>query len=587
MKYKQLITRRIFVICIGKIGLLFLLIGRMFFMQFLKKDEYKTLSDKNRIKILVLNPTRGKIFDINQKLIAENNVCFRLALDKSISNNFLSEVEFIVKILDLDEERIKLINKKVRKGERRVPITIIDYLDWKQIATIEELKGELQSIFIDTGFDRYYSSSHATGHLVGYLGSFQEKDKLTHNFASKNFKLGKSGIEHHYENKLCGEFGYNRIEVNAHGKYVRELGQNPSSSGEDLHLNIDSELQQKTLPYLDPKGCSAIVMNCQTGAILISHSTPSYDPNKFNHLSTKYWNSLINDPYKPLIDKTIQSSYPPGSIFKIITILAALEHGISPDHKVECTGKPVLGGNRFRCSKISGHGSLSMIDAIKHSCNSYIYDIAMQTGADKIIEVARKFGFGAKTNVDLPRELCGFVPDPDWKKKKHGERWSIGDTLNLALGQGFMLATPMQLVRLIAAIASNGKLFTPQIVKNEPQYTQIDIKQEHLDVIKTALYHTINSPGGTGYLNRIDYKSMHMAGKTGTAQVRAKKNAHDNLNRKDINREYRNHAIFSGFAPFSDPRFAVSVYYDHGGGGGRSATPIAKKILIDVMSKYL
>jgi penicillin-binding protein 2 len=327
-------------------------------------------------------------------------------------------------------------------------------------------------------------------------------------------------------------------------------------------------------------------MDCTNGGMLICSSSPGYDPNKFINLSTKYWNSLMNNPYKPLIDKTIKGLYPPGSIFKIITALAALESGVNPDDKIICTGGPILGGNKFRCSRSRGHGALNMIDAIKHSCNSYIYGIARQIGPDKILEVATKFGFGQRTNIDLPGELSGFIPSQVWKKEKYGTRWNLGDTLNLSIGQGFLLTTPLQLTRMIAAIANGGKLLTPRIVSSETEYTQIDVSLEHLDIIKTALYHTINSPGGTGYLSRVNYKSMRMAGKTGTAQVQAKKNAADNLSREDINWESRNHAIFTGYAPFNTPKFAISVYYDHGGGGGRAAAPIAKKIIKDVLKKY-
>ena len=583
---KQLMTRRTFTIGAGKLGLLFLLTGRMFYMQFIKKDDYKTLSDKNRIKMVVINPTRGEIFDVNNKTIAKNNSCFRLLLDKNGNPQFSLEIDLIIKILELDNEQIIEIQKRVRRGGRRIPAIIVDCLDWKQIATIEERRPELKSVFIDTGFDRYYPVGLPTAHLMGYMG-LPHKTNNSQNFINENFKVGKNGIEHYYEKELRGEFGHKRIEVNAYGKYVRELGQNASIAGQDLHLNIDSDLQKQIVPYLNPKGCSVVVMDCTNGSLLLCNSAPAYDPNEFINLSTKYWNKLINSPYKPLIDKTIKSLYPPGSIFKIITVLAALEGGINPNDKIVCTGGPVLGGNKFRCARSRGHGALNMIDAMKHSCNSYIYGVARQIEADKIIEVAKKFGFGQLTNIDLPGELSGFVPTRNWKKEKYGSKWRLGDTLNLSIGQGFLLSTPMQLTRMIAAIASNGKLFTPQIIKSEPQYTQIDIKKEHLDIIKTALYHTMNSPGGTGYLSRINYKSMRMAGKTGTAQVQAKKNATDNLNREDISWNSRNHAIFSGYAPSNNPKFAISVYYDHGGGGGRAAAPIAKKIMEDVMKKYL
>ena len=584
---RQIMTRRTFVIGAGKLGLLFLLAGRMFYMQFIKKDEYRTLSDNNRIKMILLSPTRGQIFDSDGVIIAKNNTCFRLLLDKNGNPKYSEEINHLVEILELDDYQIDEIKKRMSKEGRRVAAIVIDCLDWNQVAVIEERKADFKSLFIDTGFERFYKSGLSTAHLIGYLGRPGTGEDEPTKLADETFKVGKGGIEKFYEEHLRGEFGFKRIEVNALGKYVRELGKSASKPGNDLYLNINSELQENALKHMNAQGCSAIVMDCTNGNVIICASTPSFDPNKFSKLSNQYWNSLINDPYKPLIDKTTKSLYPPGSVFKIITALAALEAGIDPDNKIICTGAPILGGNSFRCSRSRGHGALNMVDALKYSCNHYIYAVARQTGADKIIEVANRFGLGKPTGVDLPGELSGFVPTKQWKMEKYGTKWGVGDTLNLSIGQGFILATPMQLACLITAIASNGKLFSPKIAVGAPNYVQLDLQQSNLEIIKTALFNTMNTPGGTGYLSRLDYKSMHMAGKTGTAQVQAKKNASDDLSRDNIAWGSRNHAIFSGYAPFDNPKYAISIYFDHGGGGGRASAPIAKKIMQDVLLKYL
>ena len=584
---RQIMTRRTFVIGAGKLGLLFLLAGRMFYMQFIKKDEYRTLSDNNRIKMILLSPTRGQIFDSDGVIIAKNNTCFRLLLDKNGNPKYSEEINHLVEILELDDYQIDEIKRRMSKGGRRVAAIVIDCLDWNQVAVIEERKADFKSLFIDTGFERFYKSGLSTTHLIGYLGRPGTGEDEPTKLADETFKVGKGGIEKFYEEHLRGEFGFKRIEVNALGKYVRELGKSASKPGNDLYLNINAELQENALKHMNAQGCSAIVMDCTNGNVIICASTPSFDPNKFSKLSNQYWNSLINDPYKPLIDKTTKSLYPPGSVFKIITALAALEAGIDPDNKIICTGAPILGGNSFRCSRSRGHGALNMVDALKHSCNHYIYAVARQTGADKIIEVANRFGLGKPTGVDLPGELSGFVPTEQWKMEKYGTKWGVGDTLNLSIGQGFILATPMQLACLITAIASNGKLFSPKIAVGAPNYVQLDLQQSNLEIIKTALFNTMNTPGGTGYLSRLDYKSMHMAGKTGTAQVQAKKNASDDLSRDNIAWGSRNHAIFSGYAPFDNPKYAISIYFDHGGGGGRASAPIAKKIMQDVLLKYL
>ena len=584
---RQIMTRRTFVIGAGKLGLLFLLAGRMFYMQFIKKDEYRTLSDNNRIKMILLSPTRGQIFDSDGVIIAKNNTCFRLLLDKNGNPKYSEEINHLVEILELDDYQIDEIKRRMSKGGRRVAAIVIDCLDWNQVAVIEERKADFKSLFIDTGFERFYKSGLSTAHLIGYLGRPGTGEDEPTKLADETFKVGKGGIEKFYEEHLRGEFGFKRIEVNALGKYVRELGKSASKPGNDLYLNINAELQENALKHMNAQGCSAIVMDCTNGNVIICASTPSFDPNKFSKLSNQYWNSLINDPYKPLIDKTTKSLYPPGSVFKIITALAALEAGIDPDNKIICTGAPILGGNSFRCSRSRGHGALNMVDALKHSCNHYIYAVARQTGADKIIEVANRFGLGKPTGIDLPGEVSGFVPTKQWKLEKYGTKWGVGDTLNLSIGQGFILATPMQLACLITAIASNGKLFSPKIAVGAPNYVQLDLQQNNLEIIKTALFNTMNTPGGTGYLSRLDYKSMHMAGKTGTAQVQAKKNASDDLSRDNIAWGSRNHAIFSGYAPFDNPKYAISIYFDHGGGGGRASAPIAKKIMQDVLLKYL
>lgn len=584
---RQIISRRTFIIGAGKLGLLFLLASRMFYMQFIKKDDYKTLSDKNRIKIIITSPTRGQIYDINKTIIAKNNTCFRLLFDKNTNSIYHEEIELISNLLELEEEQIEEVKSRVKKGGYRLPIVLIDCIDWQQISILEERKLNIKSAFIDTGFNRYYKENMSTAHVLGYMGKAKDEEQKTFGVIDENFKVGKSGIESYYENILRGEFGYKQIEVNAHGKYIRQLATTQSITGKNIYLNIDAEIQSKAMPILSPQGSSTIVMDCTNGKILVLASSPSFDPNNFNKLSNTYWNDLVKNPYKPLINKTVNSLYPPGSIFKIITALAALESGIYSEEKINCSGGPILVGNSFRCAKTSGHGPLNMIEAIKHSCNSYIYQIARKIGADKIIQVAKKFGFGEKTGIDLPSELPGFVPTKKWKEKNLNTKWTIGDTLNLSIGQGFLLCTPIQIARLMAAIASNGKLFTPQIATKEETYKQLKIKQEHLDIIKTALYQVINEPGGTGYLSRFNYKDIKMAGKTGTAQVQAKKSVHDNLSRVDIAWHRRNHAIFSGFAPFSDPKFVVSIYFDHGGSGGRTAAPIARKIMLDVLKKYL
>ena len=581
---KDLMTRRIFCLALGKVTLLSLLIGRMFYLQFLKKDEYKILSDKNRLKTMLLSPPRGNICDIVGQKIVQNITCFRLLLDKNISPDFREEGAIISSLLELNEEQKVEFLKRINNTGWKMAGLIIDSLTWQQVSILEEKKSEIKSFFVDLGFKRHYLHPYATAHVTGYLGKQSVKSTEKLEIADEYWRVGKTGVELYYEEQLRGKFGVKTIEVNAHGKYIRELSKTELTVGAHLHLNLNLELQSKVYQYLPEKGCSATMMDCNTGAMILYASTPSFDPNEFYKLSNEYWQHLSANPYKPLIDKCCKSLYPPGSVFKIITMLAALESNISPDVKIFCSGKSELGGNSFRCAKATGHGLITMQEAIKYSCNSYVFAIARKIGADKIIEVAQKLGFGQLTGIDLPGEKEGFVPSPMWKYKKYKQRWTLGDTLNMSIGQGFLLTTPLQITRMMAAIANGGYLLTPSLKQQTTSRIKLDVKEEHIKFLQIALHDVMNKPGGTGYSSRIDHNFCTIAAKTGTAQVRAKKNQNDDLNRESIAWESRNHAIFSGYGPFEDPQFAMTVYFDHGGGGGRSAAPIAKKIITDMFN---
>lgn len=585
----HLISRRTFIIGAGKLGLMSLLLSRLFYIQLIKEDEYKMLSDKNCINLIIQPPIRGKILDVNGKVIAHDVKCFRLLLDKKPGTGYAKDLELLFELLELSSDQKLYILNKIKKASIRVPVTILTQLNWKQIAVIEERKINLSSIFIDTSYIREYPIGISTSHLIGYVGQVNEEEKqeLMLGKNINDFNIGKTAIEKYYEKKLQGEFGYKQVEVNAYGKYVREVSRVSSKPGENLQLNIDSELQEKIYPYLNKNGSSAIVMDTKNGNILILAATPSYDSNNFIKLSQEYWTSLISNPYKPLINKSVQNSYAPGSIFKIITVLAALESGISPDKIVYCTGASALANGKFHCHNKNGHGGLNMMEALKYSCNSYMYEISKLIGPDKILSVAKKFGFGELTGIDITGEVFGFLPSRNWKKLKHKHSWTLGDTLNLSIGQGFILATPIQLARFAACIASNGKLFTPCIAKsNETKYRQVDISKDHLGIIKEAMFQTVNNPGGAAYNARIPLLKRKLAGKTGTSQVLSKANANDDLSKESVLWKNRNHAIFIGFGPYEDPKYSVAVFVDHGGGGGRVAAPVATHIMSEVFCKY-
>ena len=586
--HNQLISRRAFLIGSGQLTLFSLLAGKMLYMQLFESDKYRTLSDKNRMNFIILPPNRGQIYDIAGNIIATNRPCFRLLLDANISRNFKKEVQLIFDILELEEEQQLQIKQRIKKANRHIPVLVLDNLNWQQISLIEEQKPLINSIFVDIGFTRFYHFPTAMSHTIGYIGQVNEQEKQELKISNLgDFNIGKSGIEKYYEEQLRGKFGYKQIEVNALGRQVREIASVASEQGNDIHLNIDAELQQEILPYLNAQGSTVIVMDNTNGNLLLLAVSPTFEANNFARLKQDYWDSLLNDRHKPLINKAVHSTYPPGSVFKLITILAGLEAGIKPEKSFHCNGASFLDSNSFRCWNHHGHGDVDMYGAIKHSCNIYMYEISRLIGHGRIIDMAKKFGFGTKTGIDLAGEMSGFVPSAEWKKKKFNSKWTIGDTLNLSIGQGFLLATPMQLARFVTSIASGGILYTPRIAKAEAEFTQIDINPKYLKLISEGMYKAVNTEGGTAYYSRILSEKHQLAGKTGTAQVQAKANMYDDLSRDTIAWERRNHAIFMGFAPYHSPRYSILVYIDHGGGGGRMAAPVGSKIMAKVLEKYL
>lgn len=578
------ITRRSFIVMSGQAGLLSILASKMLYMQVVDAKKYRILSDKNRINLVMLSPLRGEIMDRNGKVIATNHSAFRVILSKTENAKYKNAVNHLATILQLNAEDTKDLLKTANKINKKQPSPLFDNLSWEQVSIIEENIASLPGIYIDKGQYRKYNFVEYLSHPIGYISMLSKQDKQEFDLENiSDFQMGKGGIEKFYEETLQGSFGTQEVEVNAHGMLVREISSNPSASGSNLTINIDSDLQIATMKALPTKGGSAIILDLRDGKIITMASAPGFDPNQFvGGVSHDYWNQILNDPHKPLINKCVQNNYPPGSIFKMIVVLAALEHGMDPEIRINCTGGSALGDTYFRCWYRPGHGNLDMAHAIEHSCNSYMFYIAKTIGAEKIAATAKKLGLGNVTGIDLPSESAGLIPDPSWKKKRFKEEWRLGDSLNTSIGQGFVLATPLQLATLCGSIATGGKLFTPRIV-GQANISQIDIAKEHLDFLKNGMVNVLNSPSGTAYAHRIDNPNWMIAGKTGTAQVRSKI-GETNLSISGP-WEMRNHALFIGYAPVHDPRYAVSVVVDHGGGGGSTAAPIARQLFMELMRK--
>lgn len=581
-----LVTRRSFILLAGKLSMLSMLSLRMLYIQIIDGTKYKTLSDKNRINVIMLPPVRGKITDINGKIIADNSNVFKVMLDKMENPKYQDAIKSLAGILSMKQFEIEVLQAKAKKIYSRYPGVIMDNLSWEQVSIIEENIASLKGIYIEVGQARIYNYKNILSHPVGYIANLSEKDKKQLGISNiLNIEVGKHGIEKLYEDHLRGEFGIREAEVNAHGQIIREISHRPSMPGTDLNLNLDVDLQQFAMKLLPQKGGSITLLDLKEGKILVSASSPGYDPSEFSGgLSSKYWKKLINDPYKPLINKVIQNKYPPGSIFKMVVVLAALEAGLDPLEKVNCTSGGALGGKHFKCWYRPGHGMLNLGQAIKRSCNAYMYHIAKEIGGDKIAQTARKFGFGEITGIDLPGESGGFLPSSSWKMNRFKQKWRLGDSLNTSIGQGFVLVTHMQITRFCAAIAT-GKLISPRIF-GRGEMKDVDIDPDHLNFIKSAMYDAVNQPGGTAFFSRIQNPKWIMAGKTSTSQVRSKIKG-ENLSLNTVPWQNRNHGIFTAYAPFDNPRFVTTILVDHGGGGSRACAPLAKKILVAACKKYL
>ena len=593
----KIFSRRLFFIIILKLTFILVLISRLTYLQIIKFKKYSTLSDSNRIKSFILPPLRGKIYDRNNKIIATNSSYYRILLNPSKKINIPKTLKRLSEILDIPRQKFFYYSKKSIHKSSDGYILIYDNLTWSDIAKIEVNSPELPGIYIETAQRRFYPLEKVTAHIIGYVASVSQHDIKSSNNAlltHPDFKIGKNGIEKYFENHLRGKAGFKHIEVDAYGYTIRDVDLNSSKnsvSGEKLNLSIDIEIQKYAYELIKDVQAQVSLIDIETGEILALVSAPSYKSNNFvSGISSEDWDELLNNTGKPMINKTISTQYPPGSIFKPIVALAALENGYDPTKKIKCTGEMRVGRRKFHCWKKRGHGELDLVSAIEQSCNTYFYNLSREVGIEKIVQTAKEFGFNDYTNIMLPNERKGFLPTKDWKKKQFGQPWVLGDTFNSSIGQGFIEATGLQLAILTARLASpEGKKITPTLLKidnpeNVGEFEELPFARENINLILRGLYRVVNKKSGTAYYRRIKNKKYIMAGKTGTSQVVAID--HSKKDDEEVSFERRNHGLFVGYAPFHKPKYAISVVVEHGGSGSSSAAPIAKKILHKIQTMY-
>jgi penicillin-binding protein 2 len=455
---------------------------------------------------------------------------------------------------------------------------------------------DLAGIQPNIGESRAYPFGSTLAHVIGYVGAVSAKD-LTGDplLELPGFRVGKSGVERSRETLLRGKAGVSRVEVNAYGRVIRELNRREGQPGGEIRLSVDAELQSYAMGLLADESASAVVMDVHSGDILTLVSTPGFDPQGFNiGLTQQAWTDLTTDPRNPLLNKAISGLYPPGSTFKMIVAMAALDAGmISQDQKVFCQGHVELGNQRFHCWKRTGHGRVSRAEAIEQSCDIYFYEIAKRVGIDGITETARKFGLGSATGIEIPAESKGLMPTRAWKLARTGEAWQQGETLVAGIGQGFVLATPIQLAVMTARIANGGFAVKPRLILQEAEnpgvpaqrLERLTVGRTSLELVAEGMRRVSNQSAGTAFRARIRDPEMALAGKTGTSQVRRISRAEREirvLRNEELPWEARDHALFVAFAPVKAPRYAISVVVEHGGSGSRAAAPIARDILIKV-----
>ena len=598
----KLFNRRSVMLLSGQAVLFSALVGRMYYLQVLESERYKTLAEANRINLRLLPPPRGRIVDRFGIPIASNQENYRVLLIPEDTRDVAATLDSLGEIITLGSGERRRILRDVRRNRSFVPVTLRENLEWPEVARIEVNAPDLPGVMIDVGQSRNYPYGTDLAHVLGYVAAVSPKD-LTGDplLELPGFRIGKAGVERVHDIALRGSGGSSQVEVNAYGRVIRELERKEGQPGAEVQLSIDMELQRFTRERLGDESASVVVLDVHNGDVLAMVSSPSFDPNGFNRgLSSKEWQSLVTNPRTPLVNKAISGRYAPGSTFKMCVLLAALEKGvITPGSQVFCPGFTELGDARFHCWKRHGHGLLNAEEAVAQSCDVYFYEIAKRTGIERIAAMGKRFGLGAKLEVDLPGEKAGLIPTPKWKRGALDAPWHKGETLIVGIGQGYLLVTPLQLAVMTARIASGGFAVVPRLTRSvsqdgvrieQPQNTfeSLNLPPRHMEIIRNAMVNVVNSPRGTAYKSRITELGQEMAGKTGTVQVRRISKAERETGvrkNKDLPWKERDHALFVGYAPIENPRYAISVVVEHGGGGSKAAAPIARDILVEAQRR--
>ncbi|PJI42339.1 penicillin-binding protein 2 [Ferrovibrio sp.] len=598
---QRVFTRRALLLGTAQLGMFGALVGRLYYLQVMESDKYTLLAEENRINMRLLPPRRGRVLDRFGVELASNRRNYRVMIVAEQTRNVDATLEALSKLIQVDDTQRARVKREIERRRKFVPVVVAENLSWDDFAKVNLHSPDLPGVQLDVGETRDYPYVQTFSHVVGYVGAVAENELGDDPLLElPGFRIGKSGVEKVYDEQLRGRAGHSQIEVNAYGRAIRELERHNGQQGDDVVLTIDADLQRFTQERFGEDSGAAVVIDIHTGEILSLVSNPGYDPNWFNvGITGPQWRQLNNDKYKPLLNKAIQGQYPPGSTFKMLVGIAALESGnMTPDTRVFCPGHMDFGNNTFHCWKKGGHGTMNYVSALEESCDVYFYEAARRTGVDKIAEVAKKLGLGDFTGIDLTGERRGIIPTRAWKQGALGQPWHPGENLVIGIGQGYVTTTPLQLAVMAARLANGGYAVPPRIVRKDDafgpatdlrpasrRWPSLNFKREQIDLALEGMTRVTTPPRGTAQRARITQAEYAMAGKTGTSQVRriskAEREAKVKVKPQDKPWEERDHALFVAFAPVSAPRYACAVIVEHGMSGSATAAPIARDILLE------
>lgn len=569
-----------------------LLAARLAWLAVLEGERFSLKAEGNRVQNRLIPPRRGWIVDRHGKPIAMNRPDYRLELRPAEIDNLDATLLAVRGVIDLSPDDELRVRDDVATQPRFMPVVVRQGLSWAEFSACNVRLAAVPGVAAVRSFQRHYPQADHCAHLIGYVGAptpeqyRAERDPL---LIYPGFRVGKDGIERHEDRRLRGQAGASRVEVTARGETVRELGTRADQPGATLRLTIDRDLQDYAARRLGDNSASVIVMDCMQGDILAMVSMPAYDPNIFSQrVPARLWRALQDDDHTPLLNKSAMGLYPPGSTFKMVTALAALEAGVDPDEVVQCSGAYRLGNNTWHCHARRGHGPVNMHRALPLSCDTYFYVMGRRIGIEKIAAMARRLGLGTEYPLPLPGQASGIVPDKAWKERRFKEAWREGETLNAAIGQGYIITNPLQLAVMTARLAS-GRAVLPRLIAPEtatnlplPEFAPLGLSDAHLQLVRRGMFDVVNAPYGTARSARSPVADVAFAGKTGTAQVRRISKAErlrGVIRNEALPWKQRDHALFVAFAPAGSPRYACSVIIEHGIAGGRYAAPIARDVL--------